>query len=117
VFNKIKNNDTSNITSNDSVVRISPFVIHNIKHPKHNPTTHHPSKCLQALARTLKKLYGNEKNWFKMLGGYTIAVSIDRNVFKSSLKKILLHTVHIHCVDAIIAVFLNVLMLINCRNA
>lgn len=33
----------------------------------------------------MKQRYGNEINWFKVLGGMTVAVSIESDIFKANL--------------------------------
>jgi hypothetical protein len=63
--------------------------------------------------RVLKKLYGNEKNWFKVLGGFTIAITIDQNVFKRNVSKVLSHSPHTGCVEMITAEFLKVTLLLR----
>jgi hypothetical protein len=56
----------------------------------------------------LAKLYGGERNWFKVLGGFTIAMTIDRSIFKANLGRVLSHTPHSGCVEAITGIFLEV---------
>jgi hypothetical protein len=46
----------------------------------------HPlSKCLKYYAFTMKKRYGNEINWFRIMGGMTVAISINPNIFKKNM--------------------------------
>ena len=46
---------------------------------------HDPKKCFETFKRIMEKQYGSEINWFKVLGGVTIAVKIDKNVCKKNL--------------------------------
>jgi hypothetical protein len=47
----------------------------------------------------MKKRYGNEINWFKVLGGMTVAVSIEAEVFKLNLMQIMRNTSHHQCIE------------------
>jgi hypothetical protein len=38
--------------------------------------THTVDKCMKNFIYLMKQRYGNEINWFKVLGGMTVAVSI-----------------------------------------
>lgn len=64
----------------------------------------------------LRRIYGNDKNWFKVLGGFTIAITIDVQIFRRNIMKLLNNTAHAGCIDAIINIFLNVLFTLF-RNA
>lgn len=65
------------------------------------------------MVRLLAMQHGSEKNWFKVLGGMTIAVTIEKNVFKANLIRLLRNTVHYKCSDKLIAMFTEV---IYCGN-
>lgn len=79
-------------------------------------STHIPNKCLNTLTKIMRRLYGNEKNWFKVLGGFTVAMTIDHNTFRRNLMKILCNTSHAGCVDSLTELFLKVNDLIMCRE-
>ena len=58
---------------------------------------HSTIKCLGTLTKILRSLYGSERNWFKVLGGLTISVTIEKSTFKKSIAKILCNTSHAGC--------------------
>lgn len=69
---------------------------------------HPPEKCMEDFVILMRKRYGSEINWFKVLGGMTVAVSIEAEVFRSNLAQIMRNTSHHRCIDQIISLFLEV---------
>jgi hypothetical protein len=47
---------------------------------------HGSDKCLRDFVILMKKRYGSEINWFKVVGGLTVSVSIDEASFKSNVE-------------------------------
>ena len=47
----------------------------------------------------MRKRYGSEINWFKVLGGMTVAISIEAEVFRSNLGQVMRNTSHHKCMD------------------
>lgn len=66
---------------------------------------HGVDQCLHTFIKIMKRLYGSEKNWFKALGGLTVAVTIDPGLFKRSVAKVLRNTSHISCTEEITRLF------------
>jgi hypothetical protein len=56
----------------------------------------------------MRKRYGKEINWFKVLGGMTVAVSIEGDVFRGNLSQIMRNTSHHRCIEDIMSLFLEV---------
>ena len=46
---------------------------------------HDPRKCFEIFKKVMEKMYGSEINWFKILGGVTIAVKIEKNICRKNL--------------------------------
>lgn len=57
----------------------------------------------------MKRLYGSEKNWFRGLGGLTVAITINTSAFKFSISTIMRNTSHANCTEDIVKVFLKVI--------
>jgi hypothetical protein len=57
----------------------------------------------------MRRLYGSSKNWFKVLGGLTVSITIDAVVFMRSLTRILCNTIHTNCAEGLTKLFLKVL--------
>jgi len=43
---------------------------------------HSSEKCLRDFVIMMKKRYGSEINWFKVVGGMTVSISIESASFK-----------------------------------
>ncbi len=50
-------------------------------------------------------MYGNQNNWFRALGGQSIAMMIDYVTFKKKITKILFNTSHYRCVPNLMKIF------------
>lgn len=73
-------------------------------------TEGHPAqRCLRDFVILMKRRYGNEINWFKVVGGMTVSVSIEAAPFRSNLQQILRNTPHRQCVAGIVEMFAEVL--------
>jgi hypothetical protein len=56
----------------------------------------------------MRKRYGSEINWFKVLGGMTVAISIEADIFRGNLAQIMRNTSHHKCIEEIMNLFLEV---------
>jgi hypothetical protein len=56
----------------------------------------------------MRRLYGSSKNWFKVLGGLTVSITIESPVFTRSLARILCNTSHTTCAESLTNLFLKV---------
>lgn len=65
------------------------------------------------MIRILRRNHGSERNWFKVLGGLTISVTIDPTTFKKSVAKVLCNTSHSNCASELVQYFLKVWNKIN----
>ncbi len=59
----------------------------------------------------MRRLYGSSKNWFKVLGGLTVSITIESAVFMRSLSRILCNTSHTNCAEGLTKLFLKVLVI------
>ncbi len=66
---------------------------------KRKVTVHSINKCMKDFVVIMNKRYGNEINWFKVLGGMTVSVSIEAEVFRLNLAQIMKNTNHHNCIE------------------
>ena len=71
-------------------------------------TGHEVENCLGDWVVVMRRRYGNEVNWFKVLGGMTVAMSIEASTFIDNLRHILKNTIHRHCWSSIVEQFFMV---------
>lgn len=90
----------SNIDSYVSLVRILHKKIDIYSNDNYKKKVKHSiDKCMSDFVIIMKKRYGNEINWFKVLGGMTVAISIEDYTFKLNLLQIMKNTCHNRCID------------------
>jgi uncharacterized protein YpuA (DUF1002 family) len=70
--------------------------------------THQPERCMEDFVIVMRKRYGSEINWFKVLGGMTVAISIESDVFRNNLAQVMRNTSHHKCMDQIMNLLLEV---------
>ena len=78
--------------------------------------THTVDKCMKNFIYLMKQRYGNEINWFKVLGGMTVAVSIQSDIFKANLYEILKNSSHHKCIEQLMTLFADVLTFLFSRK-
>ena len=59
---------------------------------------HDVEKCLRDFILIMKKRYGKEINWFKVISGMTVSVTIQIDTFKENIKEIMKNSRHSKCV-------------------
>ena len=52
---------------------------------------------MKDLVLMMKRRYGNKSNWFKVLGGLTVSVSIEAEMFRVNLQHVLRNTSQYNC--------------------
>ena len=60
----------------------------------------------------MKTRYGSEYNWFKVVGGLTVSISIEKAFFSENISQLMRNTPHARCSSTVVSLFLNVIVLL-----